>query len=115
MHEVIQWLHFITRGITQYMFDTPFRFTGEKGHAYIHRFLQVRLNTGQHSDAPTDVEPTDTHLHVLRAELARQVHGPWELIGLDTDKHHQPVYPGAPQPPDNFPGLDPRIGFVIDG
>ena len=98
--------------IAQDPVQAALRLSGEQGDPLVHRLAQLGGDLGQHRQGTADVKPTDAHGQPLRAERPRQVHGPGELVGLDSDQADEHPTALRPHPPRDRTRADPGVRLV---
>ena len=77
--------------VLQDLFETSFRFAGEKRDAHRFRAMNIGIVAAEHAHRSRDMEPADGHLNAAVQQRLRQVEGVRKLVRLHADEHHHAV------------------------
>ena len=114
VHVVVERLHRAVHRVAQHEVEPAFLgLAGEDRDAHIHGFLDLGRHHRQHRQAARHVEATDRHRQASQLqELAGEVDGVRELVGLDADEADQAHAAAALDLGQKPVGADTGIGLV---
>ncbi len=113
VHVVVERLHGAVHRVAQHQVEAAFLgLTGEDRDAHVHGFLDLGRRHRQHREAAGDVEPADRHREAALQELAGEVDGVRELVGLDAHEADEALAAAALDLGHEVVGTDARIGLV---
>ncbi len=101
-------------GRAENLLQTTLRLAGEERDTERERLLEVGGQLGKHREAAAHVKAADRDLDSRRAQLARDIDGARELVGLHPDQAYEAAVPVFREAPDNFLYRDENVGLVAD-
>ena len=113
VHVVVEALQRAVPGIAQHLVEPAFLgLAGIDRDAHVHGFLDLRRHDRQHRQAAGGMEAAHRHRQAGRQELAGEIDGVRELVGLDAHQADQALAAAALEIGDDPVGADPDIGLV---
>ena len=114
LHEIVERLKTILVGRAENLLQPPLGLAREERDAERQRFLEFGGQLGKHREAAAHVEAADRDLDSRRAQLARDIDGARELVGLHSDQAYESAVPVLREAPDNLLYRDEDVGLVAD-